>query len=522
MFDETEICGNLDFYSAALLGRNACFHQAEQELAATVVDDFTDVEVEELERRLWRDQLRLKRLKELSKGTKPDGSENPLQLQEQDRKKKKTNRAQGGILKYMLKIMEVCKAHGFVYGIVQENGKTVMGSSDNLREWWKDTVRFDRNGPYAIAKHLTDNSSGLGQDLGSRVVGSTPHTLLELQDTTLGSLLSALMQHCSPPQRRFPLDKGVTPPWWPTGKEEWWPQLSLPEDCRGFPPPYKKPHDLKKVWKVGVLMSVIKHMSPDIAKIRKLVRQSKCLQGKMTARESSMWLAAINREEVIVGELYPNTFPREFGYFPVSAFASDSPVVPKRKLEANPDIALHHKIYKCENHLCLYSEAQMGFYDRISRDNHQLTCFYRGNSFGIGATNLHENNLKPMTLNQPCLETKQAVLPNNPFSPFFGLTSRTIPEDGKSTIYDLCSGYYNISHNIKSGNEATAMEVQNILQPNIQDQLSVHQMYRQVQGTNELFERQARKSTDQTSLHEEQAVRMEHLPKHHDPSLWFQ
>lgn len=43
-------------------------------------------------------------------------------------------------------------------------------------------------------------------------------------------------------------------------------------------PPYKKPHDLKKVWKVGVLTSVIKHMSPDIGKIRKLVRQSKCLQ----------------------------------------------------------------------------------------------------------------------------------------------------------------------------------------------------------------------------------------------------
>ena len=43
-------------------------------------------------------------------------------------------------------------------------------------------------------------------------------------------------------------------------------------------PPYKKPHDLKKAWKVGVLTSVIKHMSPDIGKIRKLVRQSKCLQ----------------------------------------------------------------------------------------------------------------------------------------------------------------------------------------------------------------------------------------------------
>ena len=49
-------------------------------------------------------------------------------------------------------------------------------------------------------------------------------------------------------------------------------------------PPYKKPHDLKKAWKVGVLTSVIKHMSPDIGKIRKLVRQSKCLQVGGSAR----------------------------------------------------------------------------------------------------------------------------------------------------------------------------------------------------------------------------------------------
>ncbi|MCI77258.1 protein ETHYLENE INSENSITIVE 3, partial [Trifolium medium] len=76
---------------------------------------------------------------------------------------------------------------------------------------------------------------------------------------------------------------GVPPPWWPTGDEDWWPQIGLPKD-QGCPP-YKKPHDLKKAWKVGVLTAVIKHISPDIAKIRKLVRQSKCLQDKMTAKE---------------------------------------------------------------------------------------------------------------------------------------------------------------------------------------------------------------------------------------------
>uniref|UniRef100_A0A5B7A8Y7 Putative EIN3-like protein EIL2 n=1 Tax=Davidia involucrata TaxID=16924 RepID=A0A5B7A8Y7_DAVIN len=73
--------------------------------------------------------------------------------------------------------------------------------------------------------------------------------------------------------------------------------------------PYKKPHDLKKAWKVGVLTAVIKHMSPDIAKIRKLVRQSKCLQDKMTAKESATWLAIINQEEAFARELYPERCP---------------------------------------------------------------------------------------------------------------------------------------------------------------------------------------------------------------------
>ncbi|KAL2938133.1 Protein ETHYLENE INSENSITIVE 3 [Bienertia sinuspersici] len=101
-----------------------------------VFDD--EIDVEELERRIWRDKMRLKQLREQNKGK--DG------LKEQARRKK-MSRAQDGILKYMLKMMEVCNAQGFVYGIIPEKGKPVSGSSENLREWWKDKVRFDRNAP---------------------------------------------------------------------------------------------------------------------------------------------------------------------------------------------------------------------------------------------------------------------------------------------------------------------------------------------------------------------------------------
>lgn len=50
--------------------------------------------------------------------------------------------------------MEVCKGHGFVYGIVSEKGKLVSGSSDSLQEWWKEKVRFEQNASIAIAESL--------------------------------------------------------------------------------------------------------------------------------------------------------------------------------------------------------------------------------------------------------------------------------------------------------------------------------------------------------------------------------
>jgi ethylene-insensitive protein 3 len=40
--------------------------------------------------------------------------------------------------------------------------------------------------------------------------------------------------------------------------------------------------------------------SCNIAKIRRHVRQSKCLQDKMTAKESSIWLGVLSREEALI------------------------------------------------------------------------------------------------------------------------------------------------------------------------------------------------------------------------------
>ncbi|RWR73307.1 ethylene insensitive 3-like protein [Cinnamomum micranthum f. kanehirae] len=49
------------------------------------------------------------------------------------------------ILKYMLNVVDVCKAQGFVYVIVLENGKAVGAASENLCSWWKNEVMFNEN-----------------------------------------------------------------------------------------------------------------------------------------------------------------------------------------------------------------------------------------------------------------------------------------------------------------------------------------------------------------------------------------
>jgi ethylene-insensitive protein 3 len=253
-----------------------------------------EIDAEELARRMWKDKIKLKRIKERQQKL----ALQRLELEKSKMKKisdqalrKKKARAQDGILKYMIKLMEVCNARGFVYGIIPDKGKPVSGASDNIRAWWKEKVKFDKNGPAAIAKYEFENSIlSNAKSNGAK----NQHSLMDLQDGTLGSLLSALMQHCSPQQRRYPLDKGVPPPWWPSGNEAWWSSLGL---AKGEAPPYKKPHDLKKVWKVGILTGVIKHMSPDFDKIRNHVRKSKCLQDKMTAKESLIWLSVLQQEE---------------------------------------------------------------------------------------------------------------------------------------------------------------------------------------------------------------------------------
>ncbi|KAL6607868.1 hypothetical protein ACP70R_040931 [Stipagrostis hirtigluma subsp. patula] len=72
--------------------------------------------------------------------------------------------------------------------------------------------------------------------------------------------------------------------------------------CQGAPP-YRKPHDLKKAWKVSLLSAVIEHLAPRFDQLRRLVWRSKRLQHKMSARDADTWAKVIAREEALDRQL---------------------------------------------------------------------------------------------------------------------------------------------------------------------------------------------------------------------------
>ncbi|KAJ8430272.1 hypothetical protein Cgig2_026374 [Carnegiea gigantea] len=286
------ICsGNVEFLSAPLLDNDAMATQVGSEVV--VVDDYSDeeIDVDELERRMWRDKMRLKRLKEQSRSTEGVDVAKQRRSQEQARRKK-MSRAQDGILKYMLKMMEVCKAQGFVYGIIPEKGKPVSGASDNLREWWKE---------------------------------------------------------------KKPIDKDPS--------------------------------------NVGVDGNNDRSMIPQFLHVFK---------GKIV---SGMDFAG------------------------------------KRKaFEQMSEITYSH-IYTCVFVQCPRNRLERGFRDRISRDNHQLTCPYRSSTSQFDVSNIQISEIKPAIYQQAVLQTVSPLPPNNSSQSVFNLSGIGVPQDGQKMISELMSIY---------------------------------------------------------------------------------
>ena len=83
----------------------------EEEVVQAELDRQEEIGYDELKRRMWKDKMLMQKLKEKGKHLDVDQSRlsSPSAKEELSRMKKMA-RAQDSILKYMVKIMEVCKA----------------------------------------------------------------------------------------------------------------------------------------------------------------------------------------------------------------------------------------------------------------------------------------------------------------------------------------------------------------------------------------------------------------------------
>ncbi|VFQ61964.1 unnamed protein product [Cuscuta campestris] len=353
-----------------------------------------EISYRDLNKRMWKDSMRMRKLGEEREsaaemnekiGGGGDGEGEEDSRRSELSRRKKMARSQDAVLKHMVKIMN-CKGQGFVYGIVPEKGKSVTGSSDSLRKWWKEKVIFEKNALAAIVEFfpklleetppITNSNNFNGDNPACSILFLLP----DLQDATLGSLLSALMQHCDPPQRCFPLDKGLPPPWWPTGTELWWGDQGVVSLEQG-PPPYKKPHDLKKAWKVTVLAGIIKHMSPDLDRMRDLVKHSKSLQNKMSSKESGTWSKVVNREEDILKLVTQKTqnillCDKQGEEEKTTKCNQHQGSKEKRKCEFEREASTEIALYECPNLRCPKSRLGFGFLDKNSRTEHEKICSF--------------------------------------------------------------------------------------------------------------------------------------------------
>ncbi|KAG6539092.1 hypothetical protein ZIOFF_004245 [Zingiber officinale] len=111
------------------------------------IGDEEEIGMAELERRMWKDQLLLKKLKQQlrrqhqqqqgtvissSSAAAASATASLVPAETEQSWCRAMSCAQDRVLRSMLKMMDECNASGFVYDIVPESNDPVMGSSDSL------------------------------------------------------------------------------------------------------------------------------------------------------------------------------------------------------------------------------------------------------------------------------------------------------------------------------------------------------------------------------------------------------
>lgn len=86
---------------------------------------------DELKRRMWKDRMLMQKLKENGKHLGEDQTQSLTK--EESSRRKKMARAQDAILKYMVKIMEVCKAQVLLFHTINNQMRSKFLDSHDLQ-----------------------------------------------------------------------------------------------------------------------------------------------------------------------------------------------------------------------------------------------------------------------------------------------------------------------------------------------------------------------------------------------------
>uniref|UniRef100_A0A0A9F7F9 Ethylene insensitive 3-like DNA-binding domain-containing protein n=1 Tax=Arundo donax TaxID=35708 RepID=A0A0A9F7F9_ARUDO len=225
-------------------------------------------------------------------------------------------------------------------------------------------------------------------------------------------------------------------------------------------------------------------MSPDVDKVRRLVRQSKCLQDKMTAKEIVTWLAVLKQEEELYLKMHPGARPppssaagalslnASSGEYDVDGVdgdeagnqkppsgdagaladltmdatgnrflmpaplmkeeAADVEFLQKRSAPAaiEPELILNNstRVYTCGNVQCPHSSSAHGFLDRNARNAHEYNCRFHSLAAPPSAA---ENMAAPSIFPEPCDARSQAV----------GGFDFDLPVEGQKSLDELMDMY---------------------------------------------------------------------------------
>ncbi|KAL5197113.1 hypothetical protein ABZP36_000625 [Zizania latifolia] len=151
----------------------------------------------------------------------------------------------------------------------------------------------------AVAEDGGDNGDA-GVDRKPPVAAGGPSPLVRavagLSDTVLTCMAKVLMKKCQPPQDRFPLFGRwpVSPPWWPTGDELWWPELG--SSAPAVPPPYKPVRLLSTADKVAAVVAMVKSIAPDYERLAAAIQMAPTVTGIITDAEAMAWDAGLTSE----------------------------------------------------------------------------------------------------------------------------------------------------------------------------------------------------------------------------------